>query len=62
MLDLPKGKLNIVWRQGRCGYVPTVAGKDLLGVAACEFIEDVPNAVKHSYGDQACAKFEELLK
>lgn len=49
--SLPAGKLNVVWRQGRAGYVVTVSRKDLAGVSAEFSIERAIRAAEDAYND-----------
>jgi len=59
---IPRGKVNVAWRQNRAGYVFTISGKDLLGVEShyskAGAIEAVMNA---GYCDEG-GRIEALLE
>jgi hypothetical protein len=59
--SLPPGKPNILWREGRGGWVCTTANRDLPGVSPCHTREGAVALVAVKYGIDAARHFSRLL-
>lgn len=50
---IPDGKLSVVWRKGRVGYVVTAGGNDILGVSPCASeVEAIDTVLESGYVDK----------
>jgi hypothetical protein len=59
--SLPDGKPNILWREGRGGWVCTTANRDLPGMKPSKCKSHAVEQVAENYGIDAARHFSRLL-
>jgi hypothetical protein len=58
---LPAGKPNILWRQSRGGWVCTLSGLDVPGLAVARSRSEAVEILMDTYGPDDARRFSRLL-